>query len=95
LCDRTNIVVLADEAHRSQYGFKAKQVNIKDEEGNIVGKQTRYGFAKYIRDALPNATFVGFTGTPVEQTDKSTRTIFGHEIDIYDIAQAVKDSATK
>jgi type I restriction enzyme R subunit len=94
LCDRTNIVVLADEAHRSQYGFKAKQVNIKDEEGNIVGKQTRYGFAKYIRDALPNATFVGFTGTPVEQTDKSTRTIFGHEIDIYDIGQAVKDSAT-
>ncbi|MEG5175913.1 type I restriction endonuclease subunit R [Microcoleus sp. B3-D7] len=94
ISDRTNIVVLADEAHRSQYGFKAKQVNIKDEEGNIVGKQTRYGFAKYIRDALPNATFVGFTGTPIEQTDKSTRTIFGREIDIYDIAQAVKDSAT-
>lgn len=94
ISDRTNIVVLADEAHRSQYGFKAKQVNIKDEEGNIVGKQTRYGFAKYIRDALPNATFVGFTGTPVEQTDKSTRTIFGREIDIYDIAQAVKDNAT-
>jgi len=47
ISDRTNIVVLADEAHRSQYGFKAKQVNIKDEEGNIVGKQTRYGFAKY------------------------------------------------
>ncbi|MEG4455876.1 type I restriction endonuclease subunit R [Microcoleus sp. N9_A1] len=94
ISDRTNIVVLADEAHRSQYGFKAKQVNIKDEEGNIVGKQTRYGFAKYIRDALPNATFVGFTGTPVEQTDKNTPEIFGDYIDIYDIAQAVKDNAT-
>jgi len=94
ISDRTNIVVLADEAHRSQYGFKAKQVNIKDEKGNIVGKQTRYGFAKYIRDALPNATFVGFTGTPVEQTDKNTPEIFGGYIDIYDIAQAVKDNAT-
>ena len=94
ISDRTNIVVLADEAHRSQYGFKAKQVNIKDEEGNIVGKQTRYGFAKYIRDALPNATFIGFTGTPVEQTDKNTPEIFGDYIDIYDIAQAVKDNAT-
>ncbi|MEG4582982.1 type I restriction endonuclease subunit R [Microcoleus sp. MON1_C5] len=94
ISDRTNIVVLADEAHRSQYGFKAKQVNIKDEQGNVVGKQTRYGFAKYIRDALPNATFVGFTGTPVEQSDKNTREIFGSYIDIYDIAQAVKDNAT-
>jgi type I restriction enzyme R subunit len=94
ISDRTNIVVLADEAHRSQYGFKAKQVNIKDEEGNVVGKKTRYGFAKYIRDALPNATFVGFTGTPVEQTDKNTPEIFGDYIDIYDIAQAVKDNAT-
>ncbi|HEY9903825.1 MAG TPA: type I restriction endonuclease subunit R, partial [Candidatus Sericytochromatia bacterium] len=94
ISDRTNIVVLADEAHRSQYGFKAKQVNIKDEQGNVVGKQTRYGFAKYIRDALPNATFVGFTGTPVEQTDKNTPEIFGDYIDIYDIAQAVKDNAT-
>jgi type I restriction enzyme R subunit len=94
ISDRTNIVVLADEAHRSQYGFKAKQVNIKDKAGTVVGKQTRYGFAKYIRDALPNATFVGFTGTPVEQTDKNTPEIFGDYIDIYDIAQAVKDSAT-
>jgi type I restriction enzyme R subunit len=91
---RVNIVVLADEAHRSQYGFKAKQVNLKDEDGNIVGKETRYGFAKYIRDALPNATFVGFTGTPVEQTDKNTPEIFGDYIDIYDIAQAVEDGAT-
>jgi type I restriction enzyme, R subunit len=91
---RSNIVVLADEAHRSQYGFKAKQINVKDSEGNIVGKQTRYGFAKYIREALPNATFVGFTGTPVEQTDKNTPEVFGDYIDIYDIAQAVEDGAT-
>lgn len=91
---RSNIVVLADEAHRSQYGFKAKQINVKDAEGNIVGKQTRYGFAKYIREALPNATFVGFTGTPVEQTDKSTPEVFGDYIDIYNIAQAVEDGAT-
>ncbi|MGB6016185.1 MAG: type I restriction endonuclease subunit R [Nodosilinea sp.] len=93
ISDRTNIVVLADEAHRSQYGFKAKQVTLRDADGNEVGKETRYGFAKYIRDALPNATFVGFTGTPVEQTDKNTPDIFGHYIDIYDIAQAVKDGA--
>lgn len=91
---RSNIVVLADEAHRSQYGFKAKQVTLKDEDGNEIGKQTRYGFAKYIRDALPNATFVGFTGTPIEQTDKNTEEIFGKYIDIYDIAQAVEDGAT-
>ena len=94
ISDRANIVVLADEAHRSQYGFKAKQVTLKDEDGNEIGKQTRYGFAKYIRDALPNATFIGFTGTPIEQTDKNTPEIFGHYIDIYDIAQAVQDGAT-
>lgn len=94
LSDRRNIIVLADEAHRSQYGFKAKQVTIKDAAGNEVGKQTRYGFAKYLRDALPNATFIGFTGTPVEQTDKNTPEIFGSYIDIYDIAQAVTDRAT-
>jgi type I restriction enzyme, R subunit len=95
ISDRTNIVVLADEAHRSQYGFKAKQVTIKDKDGNEIGKQTRYGFAKYIRDALPNATFIGFTGTPIEQTDKNTPEIFGQYIyPIYDIAQAIKDGAT-
>jgi type I restriction enzyme R subunit len=94
ISDRANIIVLADEAHRSQYGFKAKQVNVKDDQGNIIGKQTRYGFAKYIRDALPNATFVGFTGTPIEENDKNTPAIFGDYIDIYDIAQAVEDGAT-
>ena len=94
ISDRSNIIVLADEAHRSQYGFKAKQVNLKDAAGNVIGKQTKYGFAKYIRDAFPHATFVGFTGTPVEQTDKNTPAVFGGYIDIYDIAQAVKDGAT-
>jgi type I restriction enzyme R subunit len=94
LSDRSNIIVLADEAHRSQYGFKAKQVDIKDESGKVIGKQTKYGFARYIRDALPNATFIGFTGTPIEQTDKNTKEIFGNYIDVYDIAQAVRDGAT-
>lgn len=94
ISDRPNIIVLADEAHRSQYGFKATQVNVLDAEGNVIGKRTKYGFAKYIREALPHATFVGFTGTPVEQTDKNTPAIFGEYIDIYDIAQAVKDGAT-
>lgn len=86
LSDRRNIVVIADEAHRSQYGFKAKV----DKETGQVG----YGFAKYCRDALPNATFIAFTGTPVESTDVSTRGVFGNEIDIYDIEQAIEDNAT-
>lgn len=94
ISDRLNIIVLADEAHRSQYGFKATEVNVLDAEGNVTGKRTKYGFAKYIRQALPNATFVGFTGTPVEQTDRNTPAIFGDYIDIYDISQAVKDGAT-
>jgi type I restriction enzyme R subunit len=94
LSDRENIIVLADEAHRSQYGFNAKQVDLKDETGNIIGKQTKYGFARYIRDALPNATFIGFTGTPIENSDKNTPEVFGSYIDIYDIAKAVDDGAT-
>ncbi len=94
LSDRKNIVVLADEAHRTQYGFKAKTVDEKDEEGNVVGKKIVYGFAKYIRDALPNATFIGFTGTPIEGTDINTPAVFGNYIDIYDIARAVDDGAT-
>ena len=94
LSDRQNIIVLADEAHRSQYGFKAKQVDIKDEAGTVIGKQTKYGFARYIREALPNASFVGFTGTPIEAADKNTKEVFGNYIDIYDIAQAVRDGAT-
>ncbi|TGD72638.1 type I restriction endonuclease subunit R [Mangrovimicrobium sediminis] len=94
LSDRRNIVVIADEAHRSQYGFSAREVDIRDESGKVIGKKTAYGFAKYIRDALPNATFIGFTGTPVELDDKNTPAVFGEYIDVYDIAQAVEDGAT-
>ena len=91
---RENIIVIADEAHRTQYGFKAKTLDEKDKKGALVGKRTVYGFAKYMRDALPNATCLGFTGTPVETTDKNTRAVFGNYVDIYDIAQAVEDKAT-
>lgn len=94
LSDRKNIVVIADEAHRTQYGFKAKTIDDKDEHGSIVGKKTVYGFAKYMRDALPNATYLGFTGTPIESTDVNTKRVFGDYVDIYDIAQAVEDGAT-
>ena len=75
LSERRNIVVIADEAHRSQYDFID-------------------GYAKHLRDALPNATFIGFTGTPIETTDKNTQAVFGNYVDIYDIQQAVKDKAT-
>ncbi|MFM7430131.1 MAG: HsdR family type I site-specific deoxyribonuclease, partial [Flammeovirgaceae bacterium] len=94
LSDRKNIVVIADEAHRTQYGFKAKTIDAKDEKGNVVGKKIVYGFAKYMRDALPNATYLGFTGTPIENTDVNTPAVFGNYVDIYDIAQAVEDGAT-
>jgi len=94
LSDRKNIIVIADEAHRTQYGFKARTVDDIDENGNLIGKKTVYGFAKYLRDALPNATFIGFTGTPIEKTDKNTPAVFGDYVDIYDIAQAVEDGAT-
>jgi len=88
LSDRKNIIVIADEAHRSQYGFGAK-TRVKNGEAF-----TSYGFAKYIRDALPHASFIGFTGTPIEKEDASTLAVFGNYIDIYDIEQAVDDGAT-
>lgn len=94
LSDRSNIVVIADEAHRTQYGFQAKTVDEIDIEGNVIGQRIVYGFAKYLRDALPNATYLGFTGTPIEGTDVNTPAVFGNYIDIYDIAQAVEDGAT-
>ena len=94
LSDRENIIVIADEAHRTQYGFKAKTIDAKDVHGNIIGKKIVYGFAKYMRDALPNATYLGFTGTPIENTDVNTPAVFGNYVDIYDIAQAVEDGAT-
>ncbi len=88
LSERSNIVVVADEAHRSQYGFKGRVVETDD------GSEIRYGNAKYIRDAIPNASYIGFTGTPIEKEDKSTLGVFGDYIDIYDIKQAVDDGAT-
>lgn len=91
LSDRRNIIVIADEAHRTQYGFEAKLVDTKDK----TGKRITYGFAKFLHtDALPQATFIGFTGTPIESTDINTPAVFGNYIDIYDIAQAVEDGAT-
>jgi type I restriction enzyme R subunit len=86
LTDRRNVVVIADEAHRSQYGFNAR---IERKTGNIA-----YGFAKYLRDALPHASFIGFTGTPIEQEDVNTKAVFGNYIDVYDISRAVEDGAT-
>lgn len=94
LSERRNIVVIADEAHRTQYGFKAKVVEDKNEAGEVIGQKIVYGFAKYMRDALPNATYLGFTGTPIESTDVNTPAVFGNYVDIYDIAQAVEDGAT-
>ena len=94
LSERKNIIVVADEAHRTQYGFKAKTIDEKDADGNVVGNKVVYGFAKYMRDALPNATYLGFTGTPIENTDINTSAVFGNYVDIYDIAQAVEDGAT-
>jgi type I restriction enzyme, R subunit len=86
LSERENIVVIADEAHRTQYGFDAK---VDMEKGRIT-----YGFAKYLRDALPNASFIGFTGTPIEKADKNTPAVFGKYVDVYDIKQSVEDGAT-
>lgn len=86
LTDRRNVIVMADEAHRSQYGFDAKL--------DKVSGRRRYGFAHYIRQALPNASFIGFTGTPIEAEDVNTPAIFGEYIDIYDISRAVEDRAT-
>ena len=88
LSERDNIVVIADEAHRSHYGFAAKIVSKNDR--SLV----TYGHAKYLRDALPNASFIGFTGTPIEQKDRSTPAVFGDYIDIYDVQQAVEDGST-
>jgi len=94
LSERTNIIVIADEAHRTHYGFRAKTIDDKDKDGNVVGKKVVYGFAKYLRDALPKATYLGFTGTPIESTDVNTPAVFGNYVDVYDVAQAVEDGAT-
>lgn len=94
LSERNNVIVIADEAHRTQYGFKAKTVEVKNEVDEVIGSEIKYGFAKYLRDALPNATYLGFTGTPIETADVNTPAVFGNYIDVYDIAQAVEDGAT-
>ncbi len=86
LSDRNNIIVMADEAHRSQYGMRAR---VRESDAKMV-----YGYAKYMRDALPGASYIGFTGTPIERDDKSTPAVFGDYIDVYDIARAIEDGAT-
>ena len=86
LCERTNVVVISDEAHRSQYGSKGR---LNEKTGEYV-----FGFSKYMRDALPNASFIGFTGTPISGKDKDTRKVFGDYVSIYDIQDAVNDQAT-
>lgn len=95
LSDRQNIVVIADEAHRTQYGFEAKYKDVVDKStGEVIGKRIAYGFAKYLRDALPNATYIGFTGTPIETSDVNTPAVFGKYVDIYDISQSIADNTT-
>jgi type I restriction enzyme R subunit len=95
LSDRKNVIVIADEAHRTQYGFEAKLIEQKDKiTKEVIGQRIAYGFAKYMRDALPNATYIGFTGTPIEGTDVNTPQVFGNYIDRYDIKDAVDDGAT-
>ena len=94
LSERSNIVVVSDEAHRSQYGNKSKMVEVKDKNGTVTGYKYVYGYSKYMRDALPNASFIGFTGTPIAMDDKDTRGVFGEYVSIYDIQDAVDDGAT-
>ena len=94
LSDRRNIVVMADEAHRGQYGFEEKIIMSENEEGEKEAHIV-VGNARIIRDALPNATFIGFTGTPVSIKDRNTREVFGDYIDVYDMTQAVEDGATR
>lgn len=91
---RHNIVVISDEAHRSQYGHKGRFVKVKDKDGNVTGNKLVFGFSQYMRDALPNASFIGFTGTPIALEDKDTRSVFGDYVSIYDIQDAVDDGAT-
>jgi type I restriction enzyme R subunit len=94
LSDRGNIIVASDEAHRSQYGNKARLVDVKNAEGEVINQKYVYGYSKYMRDALPYATFIGFTGTPIAMDDKDTRAVFGDYVSIYDIQDAVDDGAT-
>lgn len=94
LSERRNIIVMADEAHRSQYGLTEKIKITKNEKGEDIAKRVT-GTARIIRNSLPNATFIGFTGTPISEKDRSTREVFGEYIDVYDMTQAVEDGATR
>ena len=94
LSDRRNIIVMADEAHRGQYGLAEKIRITKNEEGEEIAKRV-VGTARIIRNTLPNATYIGFTGTPISSKDRSTREVFGDYIDVYDMTQAVEDGATR
>ncbi len=112
LCDRRNVVVICDEAHRSQYGFEARLLKGGGQRRNAAANNeavlkaaeppasiealslVRYGYAQHLRDALPGATFVAFTGTPVSFDDRDTRAVFGEYVSVYDIEQAVRDGAT-
>lgn len=94
LSERNNIIVVADEAHRGQYGLAEKIKITKNEHGDEVAKRI-IGTARIIRNTLPNATYIGFTGTPISSKDRSTREVFGDYIDIYDMTQAVEDGATR
>ena len=94
LSTRRNIVVIADEAHRGQYGLTEKVVTRQNDKGELEVK-TSIGTARIIRDSLPGATYIGFTGTPISSKDRSTREVFGDYIDVYDMTQAVEDGATR
>lgn len=94
LSERNNIVVMADEAHRGQYGLAEKIKITKNKDGDKIAKRV-IGTARIIRNTLPNATYIGFTGTPISSKDRSTREVFGDYIDIYDMTQAVEDGATR
>ncbi|HNP52673.1 MAG TPA: type I restriction endonuclease subunit R, partial [Nitrosomonas nitrosa] len=91
---RENIVVISDEAHRSQYGLKASLSAVKNKQTGEERMVYKFGYAKHLRDALPNASFIGFTGTPIATEDKDTRAVFGDYVSIYDIQDAVDDGAT-
>lgn len=94
LSERRNVVVICDEAHRSQYGFEARLTNAGASDVPAGASKVRYGYAQHLREALPGATFVAFTGTPVSLEDRDTRAVFGDYVSVYDIEQAVRDGAT-
>ena len=94
LSERRNLIVMADEAHRGQYGLTERIKFTKNEAGEEIAKRV-IGTARIIRNSLPNATYIGFTGTPISKEDRNTREVFGDYIDIYDMTQAVEDGATR